>query len=163
MTRQHGGEPEPHHRVIDSPVAATLRTFGVSDTILEAIFQRDVAGDLLCGPTRSTFTGLRRCPLYFRYISTRNRLTSLGRLEHRRGNFTAMLATRAVARVGARIARREYNFASTQYKQCFGGLPIADGVQLRKDTIAYLDTFDEQSRCTHHSPLNSPLAQVVVQ
>ena len=40
---------------------------------------------------------------------------------------------------------RHYNFASTKYKECFGGLPIADGVKLRQDTIAYLDTFDPQS------------------
>ena len=35
--------------------------------------------------------------------------------------------------------------ASTEYKSCFGGLPIADGVKLREDTIAYLDTFDAQT------------------
>ena len=40
---------------------------------------------------------------------------------------------------------RHYNFASTRYKECFGGLPIADGVKLRQDTIDYLDTFDPQS------------------
>ena len=37
------------------------------------------------------------------------------------------------------IQIRQYNFASTEYKSCFGGLPIADGVKLREDTIAYLD------------------------
>ena len=39
---------------------------------------------------------------------------------------------------------RSYNFASTRFKECFGnGLPIADGVKLRADTVAYLDTeFD---------------------
>ena len=42
------------------------------------------------------------------------------------------------------IQIRRYNFASTEFKSCFGGLPIADGVKLRKDTIAYLDQFDEQ-------------------
>ena len=40
---------------------------------------------------------------------------------------------------------RPYNFASTSYKSCFGGLPIADGVKLRADTVAYLDAFDPQA------------------
>ena len=51
-----------------------------------------------------------------------------------------MLPRRLVSRVAP---ARSYNFASSQYKECFGnGLPIADGVKLRADTVAYLDTFD---------------------
>jgi len=42
------------------------------------------------------------------------------------------------------VLSRNYNFASSQYKECFGGLPVADGAKLRADTIAYLDTFDAQ-------------------
>mmetsp|Transcript_19983 Transcript_19983/g.52332 ORF Transcript_19983/g.52332 Transcript_19983/m.52332 type:complete len:740 (-) Transcript_19983:434-2653(-) len=43
------------------------------------------------------------------------------------------------------VSCRQYNFASTEYKKAFGGLPIADGVKLRQDTIAYLDSFDAQT------------------
>ena len=25
------------------------------------------------------------------------------------------------------LSKRHYNFASTSYKECFGGLPVADG------------------------------------
>ena len=53
----------------------------------------------------------------------------------------------ALRQTGAHIRpglqKRNYNFASSEYKSCFGGLPVADGVQLRKDTIAYLDQFDQ--------------------
>lgn len=43
-----------------------------------------------------------------------------------------------------RVLTRQYNFASTKFKECFGALPIADGAKLRSDTIAYLDAFDPQ-------------------
>ena len=40
---------------------------------------------------------------------------------------------------------RQYNFASSQYLECFGDLPIADGAKLRADTIAYMENFDAQA------------------
>ena len=40
---------------------------------------------------------------------------------------------------------RQYNFGSSQYMACFGGLPVADGAQLRADTIAYMDSFDGEA------------------
>ena len=47
------------------------------------------------------------------------------------------------------LSKRHYNFASTSYKECFGGLPVADGVKLRQDTVAYLDNdFDAQVSAT---------------
>ena len=49
----------------------------------------------------------------------------------------------AGANIRPGLQKRNYNFASSEYKSCFGGLPVADGVQLRKDTIAYLDKFDQ--------------------
>ena len=52
---------------------------------------------------------------------------------------------RSILLPSSSIQIRQYNFASTEYKSCFGGLPIADGVKLREDTIAYLDTFDAQT------------------
>ena len=49
----------------------------------------------------------------------------------------------AGANIRPGLQKRNYNFASSEYKSYFGGLPVADGVQLRKDTIAYLDKFDQ--------------------
>jgi len=40
---------------------------------------------------------------------------------------------------------RPYNFASSSYLECFGDLPVADGVKLRADTIKYLDSFDPKT------------------
>ena len=51
----------------------------------------------------------------------------------------------AGANIRPGLQKRNYNFASSEYKSCFGGLPVADGVQLRKDTIAYLDKFDQDN------------------
>ena len=57
-----------------------------------------------------------------------------------------MLPQRTLRALGRQLMKRDYNFASTRYKECFGNVPIADGVKLRQDTIAYLDTFDQQVR-----------------
>jgi hypothetical protein len=66
--------------------------------------------------------------------------------KHRTEQEEVMLS-RAASRCFNKLPRhvRCYNFASTEYKLCFGGLPIADGVKLRREAIAYLDTFEPES------------------
>ena len=53
-------------------------------------------------------------------------------------------------------SKRSYNFASSSYLKCFGDVPIADGVKLRADTIAYMDAFDPQS--WYDDPVTSVVA-----
>ncbi|KAL3772360.1 hypothetical protein ACHAW5_010362 [Stephanodiscus triporus] len=43
------------------------------------------------------------------------------------------------------VARRGYNFASSEYVSCFEGVPSADKDKLRTDAITYLDAFDIRS------------------
>ena len=43
------------------------------------------------------------------------------------------------------VPTRRYNFASSQFRSAFGGLPVADGVKLRADTIKYLYEFDPKT------------------
>lgn len=42
-------------------------------------------------------------------------------------------------------SRRQFNFASSRYASAFDKIPTPDVDKLRKDAVAYLDSFDKQS------------------
>jgi len=43
------------------------------------------------------------------------------------------------------ILKRQFNFASSQYASCFDEIPTPNVDKLRKDAVAYLDSFDRKS------------------
>ena len=96
--------------------------------------------------------GTKQLASFIAHVRHSLRLFSAKLLVLRRAALSPGLMLRQALLRGSRrssaVPRRGYNFASTQYKECFGGLPIADGVKLRADTIAYLDSFDPQVHTT---------------
>ena len=67
--------------------------------------------------------------------------SSLRRLAVRGVGSTSLSGSSSLERPSL-VGARHYNFASKQFRDCYGNLPVPDGAKLRADTVAYLNDFN---------------------